>query len=151
MLMVPHENVIPMMGIMLPLILVPTIIRMKHAHRRREWEHKERMRAMELGLVPPGSEPHTFWPSMAAIAIGAGVPVGAFFCAWMATMTSQVSDDVFAAATGVGIIAVVCGSMLAAKLYGISGTRSRELTPPNLAAKPAHFDPDAYDTVSQRG
>ena len=48
----------PILGILMPLVLVPTILVLKHRHQRREWEHKERMKAMEIQLpTPPASRP----------------------------------------------------------------------------------------------
>ena len=44
--------IIPVVAILMPLVLVPTIIILKHRHCRREWEHKERMKAMEIGSRP---------------------------------------------------------------------------------------------------
>ena len=43
--------IIPIVGILMPLVLVPTVLVLKHRHKRREWEHRERMRAME-GPMP---------------------------------------------------------------------------------------------------
>jgi hypothetical protein len=148
-----REVVIPMMGIMLPLILVPTILRMKFAQRRREWAHKERMRAMELGLTLPDERPATFWPSLAAIAIGAGVPISSFVFAWLARLTTGSGENVYAAAVGVGVIAVLCGTILAARAQGSCGHKKSRADGDAIdgLAKPAHFDPDAYDTVGRRG
>ncbi len=38
------ELIIPLAGIMLPLVLVPSIITLVHRHKRREWLHQERLR-----------------------------------------------------------------------------------------------------------
>jgi preprotein translocase subunit YajC len=52
-----EDLLIPMTAILMPMILVPTIITMVHRQRKREWHHKERLRALELGLPPaPTSE-----------------------------------------------------------------------------------------------
>ena len=40
---------IPIVGILMPLVLVPMIMVLKHRTLRREWQHKERMKAMEMG------------------------------------------------------------------------------------------------------
>ena len=42
--------IIPLAGIMLPMVLVPTIITLAHRMKKREWQHKERLRALELGI-----------------------------------------------------------------------------------------------------
>src|SRR5271166_3937414 len=65
--------IIPLAGIMLPLILVPTIITMAHRIKKREWQHKERLRALDLGLAPPDTDRGL--GSGTVVAIGAGVPV----------------------------------------------------------------------------
>src|SRR5262249_5445859 len=76
-----EETIIPITAILMPLVLVPTIITLKHRQKKREWEHLERMRAMELQLPTParGESPGT----RSVVAIGAGVPIasvlGAFF------------------------------------------------------------------------
>ena len=38
--------IIPIVGILMPLVLVPTVLVLKHRYKRREWEHLERMKAM---------------------------------------------------------------------------------------------------------
>ena len=44
------ELIIPLAGIMMPLVLVPSIILLVHRQKRREWHHQERLRAIEMGL-----------------------------------------------------------------------------------------------------
>lgn len=148
--MLEAEIVIPVMGIMLPLVLVPSIIKMKHAQRRREWEHAERMRAMELGLPPTSGPGYQFWPSVAAIAIGAGVPIVTFIFAWLATVSSPIGQGAYAAAGTVGSIAVISGTILASHLSGGCSKKAKSEKATSFA-KPLQYDPDAYDTVSQRG
>ena len=145
-----EELVIPVVAILMPLVLVPMVMVLKHRQRRREWDHKERMRALELGVEAPGSAFGTFWPSMAAIAIGAGVPASAFLFSWLASMTAHVGDDIWTAAGFVGCIAVVCGTSLAGKMMGMKSCGDRK--PAEVKApKPHQYDPDAYDTVGRRG
>ena len=43
--------VIPVVAILLPLVLVPTMMVLKHRHNRREWEHLERMKAYRNGCA----------------------------------------------------------------------------------------------------
>ncbi len=45
--------IIPIVAILMPLVLVPTILVLKHRHKRREWEHRERIKAMELQMPVP--------------------------------------------------------------------------------------------------
>ncbi len=63
--------VIPIVAILMPLALVPTILTLKHRHERRQWEHQERMKAMETRL--PVSPRQMNGGGVAAI--GAGVPI----------------------------------------------------------------------------
>lgn len=141
--------IIPIVAILMPLILVPTVIVLRQRGRRREWQYRERMKAMEMGLPVPGSE---VWTSRVAIAIGAVMPVGVFAVAWFASLTTSV-DEVWIAATLVGVIGVIQGARLANR--AISGTHrdDREGQRPGLAqaqAKP-QFDPDAYEAIVRHG
>ena len=42
---------IPIIALMIPIVIVPTALAFRHARFLREVEHKERMRAMELGRL----------------------------------------------------------------------------------------------------
>lgn len=142
--------IIPIVAILMPLILVPTIIRMKHAARLREYAHRERMRALEMGVMPPDSMPGgLFWPSLAAVAIGAFVPLGSFLVAWLAALTTHAEEEVWLCAGVVGVTAVLCGTGLGFRMIGCGSSGSSACS--DHHAKPAHFDPDAFDTVGRRG
>ncbi len=80
---------IPVIAILMPLALVPTILILKHRHRRRQWEHLERMKAMETQL--PVSVQHTIGGG-AATAIGAGVPAVSVLGAFLSSLTLDTSD-----------------------------------------------------------
>ena len=106
---------IPIVGMMIPITLVPVILGLRHARVERQLEHAERMKALEVGRTLPQDEP--WWnPGKVCVAIGAGVPVGVFFCAWMATLAVGFREGIWREAAVVGSSAVVCGSILAAKL-----------------------------------
>ena len=80
------------------------------------------------------------------MAIGAGVPVGVFVCAWLASESVGYEGGVWFGATAVGMTAVVCGSLLAARHFDQifqAGTIPH-------AAKPT-ADADAFDVVGRRG
>lgn len=143
------EMVIPIVAILMPLALVPTIITLKHKHARREWEHKERMRSLELGLPPSHVHP---WPAAtSAIAIGLGVPLAAFFFSWLAVETAHAADEVFIGATFVGMTGVIVGGRLAGRLLpGHAPAIEPEATTAPINGKPA-FDPDTFDVVGRRG
>lgn len=140
---------IPVIAISLPIILVPTVLAMKHARRKREYEHLERMKALEMGHRLPQ---HHAWSAFAATAIGAGVPIAAFLLAWLASLTTHVNDDVWKGATFVGITGVIGGTTLGWLLLG-----RRDIPEPPPAEYTASMngkhamDPDAYDVAGQRG
>src|SRR3954465_10682088 len=79
------DPLIPLAGIALPAVLVPTILTFRHAARKREYAHKERMKALETGQPVPGE---SAWPAAFVCAsIGAGVPLGSFLFTWLASVT----------------------------------------------------------------
>jgi hypothetical protein len=148
---------IPLTAINLPLILVPTILTMKHRQKKREWIHLERMRAMQLGLPTPPTDNHAGAGSV--IAIGAGVPVASVIAASIACGSvpygSPHSLSIAAVTWGCAFL-VSAGAMAASVALGIAQLRycrtsdQSELLDQGLADKPA-FDPDAYDVVGRRG
>lgn len=137
-------TLIPVTGIMVPIVIVPTVLVMAHLRRRREMEHRERMRALELGHPLPASNA---WPALAAIAIGAIVPGAAFVCATIASTLVRHAEAPWACASGVGLTAVIAGAILAGRL---PGSRAAADVDPHANGKPA-FDPDAFDVVGRRG
>lgn len=139
--------IVPIFGMLIPLVLVPVILGLKHSRTLREIEHAERMRALELGRTLPQDE--SWWtPPRICVAIGAGVPIGVFLCAWQAHLTGHApAEIVFPVASAVGIVAVICGSLLAARHFSL---RNQADTGGRLDAK-YPVDADAYDVVSSRG
>src|SRR5215208_4964050 len=99
--------IIPIVGMAIPIILVPVILGLRHARLLRELEHAERMKALELGRTLPQDE--TWWaPSRICVAIGLGVPVGVFWCAYLATDRYHYQTPVWLSAGIVGLAGVVC-------------------------------------------
>jgi hypothetical protein len=120
---------------------VPIIWGLKHARRKAEWEHMERMKALEMGRPLPGEVKSPPRPaSHAGIAIGTSVPIGVFGCAWLASLTAGYEETMWIMAGVVGLGAVICGTILAKQSIG------SEIS----AAKP-HIEDDAYDVVARRG
>src|SRR5271166_165171 len=76
--------IIPLVAILMPLVLVPSIITLVHRHKRREWKHQERLRAIDLGL--PATDPNSRLGGGAVVAIGAGVPIASVFGALVTTL-----------------------------------------------------------------
>ena len=135
--------ILPLIAILVPIVIVPTALGIKYARQVRELEHRERIRALELGRVLPGDEP---WanPARVSLAIAVGVPISVFLCAGMATTAAGFREEIWIAAMLVGMTAVVSGSILAGKHF------AREAMARSIEVKPA-FDADAYDTVGTRG
>jgi len=118
----------------------------RHDRYKRELDHKERMRALELGRSLPGDSP---WlsPAKLGLLIGAAVPIGLFACASSATVQIGFHEDIWNASAIVGMGAVVCGTLLA----GLSSARAGQgRNPAQVALKP-EVSEDAYDVVSSRG
>ena len=118
----------------------------RHDKYKRELEHKERMRALELGRSLPGD---AAWlsPMRLALMIAGGVPVGIFACASTATVKVGFQTDLWIATGMVGLASVVCGSLLA----GLASTRTHKGQHQTELAHKAEFPEDAYDVVSSRG
>ena len=108
--------------------------------RKRELEHAERMRAIEAGRPLPGDLP--WWtPGRVAVAIGAGVPLGAFAVAGSTVIGGDIGPEfVWPSAGAVGVAAVICGTVLAARLPHPTSA------PEGRAAKP-YVDPDAFEVA----
>ena len=138
--------IIPIVGMLIPIIIVPTALGIKHARFLREVEHAERMRAMELGHNL--AEDESWTPAGIAVAIGAGVPLAALFLAFIATkqVPSETIKVIWMAASMVGIAGVICGSSLA----GMQLSKRDQPSTAPADAKPI-YDPDEFDVVGSRG
>jgi hypothetical protein len=143
------EVLIPIVGMLIPIIIVPTAIIGKHARLARELEHTERMRALELGRTLPQDE--NWWsPPRICVAIGVGVPIGVFLCAWLASQSGGPPELIWSMAGGVGITAVICGSLLAARHFRLRAEAETGAHSAYQDGKPP-VDADAYDVVGSRG
>jgi hypothetical protein len=134
--------IIPIVGMLIPIIIVPTALGFKHARFLREVEHAERMKAMELGQTLPEDQPWT--PAHIAVAIGAGVPIAAMFIAFIAAPKAGSSEGVWMATMLIGVAGVIGGTVLASMQF------SKRDQAAASDEKPA-YDPDAYDVVGRRG
>lgn len=124
---------------------------MRRAQARKEMEHRERMKALEVGLVPQPSG--LDWPAAAVcIALGAGVPVGSFLVAWLAALTAGAPDGIWVAPVFVSFAAIGASRKLASRIIDPRPASRRDsfARQGNPAAKPA-FDPDSFDVVGARG
>src|SRR5438093_13296394 len=85
--------IIPLAGIMLPMVLVPTIITMANRMKKREWQHKERLRALELGI--PADEAGPRLGGGTVTAIGAGVPSASVLAAFLFSSSIRESNPAY--------------------------------------------------------
>jgi len=127
----------------------------RNGHRRREWQHAERMKALEVGLPVP---PHDASRARAAvcIAIGAGVPLMVFGIALAAYHEDPAHHVALWIAPGVvSGLSVVGACILAGVLFG-GGSNPEDTSSvgnapgPRNGVKPA-YDPDTLDVVGRRG
>jgi hypothetical protein len=140
-------TLIPITAIVLPIVLVPIILGIRQERYKRELEHAERMRALELGRTLPQDEGWWSLPRI-SVAIGAGVPVLVFFCAWQASESMNDAEGIWAGASIVGLAAVISGSVLAGRHYRRRDSASHIAG--DFNGKPMIHE-DAYDVVSRRG
>lgn len=111
---------------------------------KRELEHTERMRALELGRRLPGDEPSWSHAKIGLIIAGA-VPIGVFACAMIASGAIGFQKEIWIASGMVGMAAVICGSAIVGQSpQRMLSSMEREMD------KPAVED-DAYDVVAARG
>jgi hypothetical protein len=142
---------IPILGITLPIILVPMIMLLKHRTLQREWQHKERMKALEMGAPTPLTT-----SGASVVAIGAGVPIASVIAAAVTSLAyhSEWSGDevaVFGIAWGCAFLISIMGMVFGVILARIQGRARNESESLHAMrdGKPI-FDPDAYDVVSSR-
>jgi hypothetical protein len=143
-----HEEILIPLGVFAFVTAIVTVVTFgKQFGRHREYAHQERLRAIELGHSPVGS---TFWPSLAAIAMGACVPIAALGIAFVANLTHSGGDEAWIFAGIVGVTGIGCGTFLVTRLLGPAFGPPPPVDSGWHASKPA-LDPDAYDTVGRRG
>jgi len=120
---------------------------------KRRQQHSERMKALELGRPFPAPETDLMrcMAGRIAFSIGAGVPIGVFGCAWLASLAVGYHDAIWIAATMVGVASVICGTALAAKMFEISTAASKCQSSDSFSDGKPVVEEDAYDVVSARG
>lgn len=143
---------IPIIALCVPMIIAPAAILTRYYHRKREWQHREQMKALEMGV---SLDPAHGWPAaLVASAIGAGVPIGVFFIAWMVALTTDSHHDkLFEGAIAVGLAGVYAGYKLGSRMQGLAkgSMADAQAQASRNAAKPYADDPDAYDVAGRRG
>jgi hypothetical protein len=146
--------IIPVVAILMPLVLVPTVIFMKQRHKRRQWEHLERMRSLDRSA--PFPPVHAPVGSGAVAAIGAGVPIASVITAFLTCTISDVTTEDQIPMAGIAwgcALMISVGAMVTGLILAVMQARARKQS--ESAAfqvdKPAVYDPDAFDVVSSRG
>lgn len=147
---------IPIVAILMPLVLVPTLVILKHRHRRREWEHLERMRALKSHL--PMAVNGGWVGSGGVAAIGAGVPIASLLAALLTTYIGRQNmlDEIPMPIVAWGCAVLIsAGGLFTSLLLALVQSRTilkLESARKDAAdvAKPA-FDPDTFDVVGSRG
>lgn len=134
--------IIPIAALGIPIVVVPTALAFKHAAKLRDLEHAEKMRALELGRFNPGDGEWTVNGRIGA-GIGAGVPIVSMIAAMVASLEVGFHEEIWMFSGMVGIAAVICGSILAAKSRSAASEG-------HSVAKPV-YEPDAFDVVGTRG
>jgi threonine/homoserine/homoserine lactone efflux protein len=114
---------------------------------KRELEHTERMKALELGRTLPGD---ITWlsPLRIGFAIAVCVPVAAFGFATLSTEAVGYQMDMWRFAGIVSVFAVVCGSVV------VCLSAAKQARPEDGRAameEKSQLEEDAYDVVSARG
>mgnify|MGYP006892820709 CR=1 FL=1 len=146
--------IIPVMGILLPMVLVPTVVILTQLQKRRAWKHEERLNAMRMGLPVRSHEPRIGGGTV--VALGSLVPIASVFAALMVTLglptESRWYEDVVIGVwvcTGFLSTLAIAGSLVLAFLL-IRADRSIDQRVGLTSVKP-EFDPEAFDVVSRRG
>jgi hypothetical protein len=114
---------------------------------KRELEHKEPMRALELGRGLPGDGP---WltPLRAGVLVAAGVPIGVFGLALFSSLAIGYHGEIWQAAGIVSVFAVGCGAVLTCLAFARQSQDQME-TAAQVDKEPV--EDDAFDVVSARG
>lgn len=133
-----------LLGVIALIVVVgmPILVAIRFEARRKEMEHLERMRAIELGR-PLADESGWWTPARMAVGIGMGVPIGVFAIGVIAAGTSGAAPFIWPAAGAVGVAAVICGTVLAVRLPSAASLTA------DPSVKP-HIHPDTYDAAEHQ-
>jgi hypothetical protein len=140
-------------------VVMPFVLHFRAEKRKRELDHLERMRAIEVGRAYPGENKYALtslvpsWavPSVVALSIGAVVPLGGFLCALVATLVTGYQKEVWMASAMVGLGGVICGTVLAGGAFQmLSSSGAADNVRAYANSKPPVED-DEFDFVRTRG
>lgn len=149
-----EELVIPIVAILMPVFLVPTIIAMKHRQKKREWEHLERMKLAEMGGSPVSVPDSAVAKSI--LMIGGGVPMASVFAAYLTSSSvpfpAPHSLEIAAVSWGCAFL-ISMAALVTSLVLGVVHSRSlKNASSHDLreASKPV-YEPDLFDVVGRRG
>ena len=142
--------IIPIVGILMPLVLVPSVLVLKHRHKRREWEHRERMRAME-GPMPLARSAGAVGSGGVA-AIGAGVPMASVLAAFLTGLTWEPTtpDDVPIPAVAWGCAVLISAGGLHHQLRDLAHLQARTQTRARTQPPPPRSTPRSRSSTRMR-
>ncbi len=145
---------IPIVAIVMPVVLAPTVMILRQRRLREEWRHLERMKAIEHGLPPTTG--HAFGQAFAITAIGLGVPffavLGAFLTSIAVPDPSPLTEMPIAASAWICAMFISGGGLATSVVLSVQAARAAREAREHMAAtqhKPV-YDPDAFDVVSSR-
>jgi hypothetical protein len=139
------------------LVALPIMLHFRAERRKRELDHIERMRAIEVGRSYPGELKSSLlafpqWaPQLISLSIGAAVPLGVFLFAFLSTLIGGFHQEIWIGAGMVGLGAVISGACLAATVSQHASTYSGPEHSGSCVDSKQFIDEDAYDVVSSRG
>jgi hypothetical protein len=155
--MEPGELIAACTFFLMVVVGLPVFLHFRGERRKRELDHIERMRAIEVGRAFPGELKNSLlglpkWavPYLIALCIGAAVPLGVFICACLATIITGFHDLVWLASGLVGLGAVISGAVLASVTFQTTSEDAPDHSASYVDSKPL-IDEDAYDVVGSRG
>ncbi|MGC8640822.1 MAG: hypothetical protein ACP5XB_13205 [Isosphaeraceae bacterium] len=147
-----EQTIFEMLGFLLTFVglgfgYLAVCLRNRNERQNREFEHEERMKALELGRSLPSGVP---WcsPGRLGFLIGVVGPGVVFGFAWLTTWETGYHEEVWKAAGMVGVMSVFCASLLVG--VGLSRQSQTQITADAGMHKPS-VEQDAYDVVSARG
>lgn len=143
---------IPLLGIAIPMVIVPAALFAKHLGRKAQHRHLERMHALKAGMALPPTVPLPGPGSI--IALGAGVPMACVLGACVATDMIRGQTEDLPALTAIiwsfALFIAVCG-LGSALVLGVLLHRANaraEAAMMRDSAKPT-YDPDMFDPAQR--
>lgn len=136
--------------VLMIVVALPVVLSMRHAAKDREFQHAERLKALEMGRPFPGDPAPDSSLKGAGAKIGVLVPICVFGIALAATTSSNSSEAadvaIWVSAGCVGVTGLICGTVLTFREAMQTGRGDRCFSPSKHS-----FEESEIDTVSRRG